>query len=408
LFNRRFESLPTGLIDRVIRIICKAGLDFSIDDRRIFPGSQCTPLKDLALKGVKLRTYQKKAIHQCLVKERGILDLATNAGKTEIFIGLMKILNLKTLVLTHRKELLYQTSERIKERIGWSVDKVGDSLDESGNEATVAMVQTLSKLDAKDLKTRLKDFHLLICDETHHSGSALKTYYKVGMHCPAFFRFGLSGTPFTKDEVKDLRMIGLLGPTIMKVSNADLVEEGFSAKPEITMTEIDQSRLAGLNYPDSYLQGIVHNAERNRKIYDKALELDLPTLIIVQQIEQEKNLKQMFESNHCQFIWGEQSSEERQKALKDFKRGRVKYLISSVILDEGIDLPSIRHLILGAGGKSSIRTIQRLGRALRIDEGKDKVYISDFLDVGNQYLQAHARRRKRDYEKEGFEVSVTD
>ncbi len=172
------------------------------------------------------------------------------------------------------------------------------------------------------------------------------------------------------------------------------------------MLTINQSNLEGLNYQDAYLQGIVHNSERNRKIFEAAKALDLSTLIIVQHIDHGRNLESLFRNGNCQFIWGEQDSETRQQALQDFQSGSVRFLISSVILDEGIDLPTIRHLILGAGGKSSIRTVQRLGRALRLDEGKEKVLITDFLDMGNSYLQSHSRRRKKDYEKEGFQVAI--
>ncbi len=325
---------------------------------------------------------------------------------TEIFIGLTKILKVPTLLLTHRKELLYQTSKRIQDRLGWKVNRIGDGLDESGQLVTVAMVQTLAKLPPKNLRKKLENYQLLVCDEVHHGGSALKTYCKVGMCCPSRIRIGLSGTPMTKNEVKDLRMVGMLGPTIMRISNADLVDEGFSAEPQIKMLTINQSNLEGLNYQDAYLQGIVHNSERNRKIFEAAKALDLSTLIIVQHIDHGRNLESLFRNGNCQFIWGEQDSETRQQALQDFQSGSVRFLISSVILDEGIDLPTIRHLILGAGGKSSIRTVQRLGRALRLDEGKEKVLITDFLDMGNSYLQSHSRRRKKDYEKEGFQVAI--
>lgn len=41
-----------------------------------------------------------------------------------------------------------------------------------------------------------------------------------------------------------------------------------------------------------------------------------------------------------------------------------------------------------------------------MDKDKEKVLITDFLEVSNKYLRSHSSDRKRDYEREGFEVKV--
>ena len=55
--------------------------------------------------------------------------------------------------------------------------------------------------------------------------------------------------------------------------------------------------------------------------------------------------------------------------------------------------------------KSEIATIQALGRALRVSDNKEEVYIYDFLDK-EKYLSKHSRERIVHYKKEGHEVEI--
>lgn len=99
------------------------------------------------------------------------------------------------------------------------------------------------------------------------------------------------------------------------------------------------------------------------------------------------------------YISGKDSSSRRQRILGLFKQGKIDVLISSTILDEGADLPSIETLILAGGGKAEHRQIQRIGRALRAAPGKDRATIFDFMDEG-YYLGKHAAGRLAAYEAE--------
>jgi len=55
--------------------------------------------------------------------------------------------------------------------------------------------------------------------------------------------------------------------------------------------------------------------------------------------------------------------------------------------------------------KSEIATLQALGRALRIHETKEQVYVYDFFDQ-EKYLIDHSLERKKHYEAEGHEVTI--
>jgi superfamily II DNA or RNA helicase len=94
------------------------------------------------------------------------------------------------------------------------------------------------------------------------------------------------------------------------------------------------------------------------------------------------------------------------KTLLDFESGAVPVLIGSSVLDEGVDIPSVEVGVNLVGGRSSIKTIQRLGRFLRPKPGagSNVVYIIDFYDGHNKMLQRHSAERARQYRSQGYEV----
>ena len=52
--------------------------------------------------------------------------------------------------------------------------------------------------------------------------------------------------------------------------------------------------------------------------------------------------------------------------------------------------------MLAGGGKSSIQTIQTIGRALRPKKGTNEAVIVDFEDTGD-YMRAHSYERMQTY-----------
>ena len=73
-------------------------------------------------------------------------------------------------------------------------------------------------------------------------------------------------------------------------------------------------------------------------------------------------------------------------------------------MDEGVDIVSINALIMAAGGKSQITTLQRIGRGLRHKKGENTLLVLDFLDKTNSYLEYHSKRRMKICKDEGFKI----
>ena len=71
----------------------------------------------------------------------------------------------------------------------------------------------------------------------------------------------------------------------------------------------------------------------------------------------------------------------------------------SSIFSTGVNIKNIHMIIFAAGGKALIRTVQSIGRGLRLHPTKTKLVIIDIAD-NLYYGMQHAEDRKEIYSKE--------
>jgi superfamily II DNA or RNA helicase len=79
----------------------------------------------------------------------------------------------------------------------------------------------------------------------------------------------------------------------------------------------------------------------------------------------------------------------------------------SSIFSTGINIKNIHMIMFAAGGKSSIRTIQSIGRGLRLHDDKEKLMIIDLAD-DLRYGQRHVEKRKEIYAQEKIPFNITE
>src|SRR5699024_3107799 len=104
------------------------------------------------------------------------------------------------------------------------------------------------------------------------------------------------------------------------------------------------------------------------------------------------------------FLHGEIDSDTRREKLNDMRSGKLKVMIATSLIDEGVDISGINALILGAGGKSLRQTLQRIGRAVRKKKDDNTTQIFDINDMTNRLLYTHSKERRKIYEEEDFEI----
>ena len=92
--------------------------------------------------------------------------------------------------------------------------------------------------------------------------------------------------------------------------------------------------------------------------------------------------------------------QERNQIVNSFVRGDRQCIVAIKVLDEGIDIPTIKTAIILASSKNRRQFVQRRGRVLRKSQGKDKAIIHDFIVLpppkskldGNQLIELELKR----------------
>ena len=345
---------------------------------------------------------------------RFLLGDFTVTHNTVISTSIMQVLECKWVFLVHKKELLHQTAERFKEFTGEDVGLIGDGLWDGSKRITVATVQTLysalkgNKDKKKKATTFINSIEGLIVDETHRVASS--SYFKTTLQFNnAYYRYGLSGTALKRSDNKDMKTVGVIGPIIFNIKPQTLIDKGFLAKPKITMLRVEQYP-EGYNWSTVREKMIVESSLRNRLVVREVERISKPCLVFVQLKNHGKILKNMIleKGFNVDFVWGDKDTSQRRAAIKALQRGELDVLIASKIFDEGIDIPSLSSVIIASGGKSHIDIIQKIGRGMRIVEGKTEFEAIDFYDQGQKWLAKHSIERKTSYEEKGYDVEVKD
>lgn len=371
------------------------------------------PKRHINLKGqITLRPYQKKALKLIKQNNQGIVWLPVNSGKTYIALELINQLNLRTLWMTHSTNLLKQTAEKINELFDIPVGVIGMGY-RNYQDITIGMVQTLSKYSKyRDFIDKINNsFDIVIFDECHNVGH--NTYYKFLKKATMYYRYGLSGTPKHRHSTDVYYMKAVFGEVLVKMSQRDLFNYDVSVKPKITMIKEKIPKSDIEEYQELYDTFIVNNDSRNGKVVyltQQLVEQGKQTVIMLERIQHGENISELLDLlniNHM-FLHGEIPLNIRSKYIDAFEEGELPVLIVTSILNEGMNIHSMDAIIVAAGGKSPVKTIQRVGRVLRKRIGKEEALVYDFYDEGERTLAYHAYKRKQVYNKEFGNMEIIE
>jgi superfamily II DNA or RNA helicase len=357
-----------------------------------------------------LRDYQRDAVEACISESRGIVQAPTGSGKTEVIAALGAEVPCKWLVLVHRKTLVNQAAERFEKRTGLEEFIYESGMEWREHDMCFTTFQTLhSRLQQNDQTAwqLIKEAEGLIVDECHVLPA--DTFYKTAMAADnAYYRIGLSGTPLARGDKRSLMAIAALGNVIYRISAEELIEAGVLAVPKIEMVEVEHTFEEKPTFRGAYGEGIIRSGKRNRAVIDCAKRAQKPCLLFVTQIAHGKALKDKLEKEglKVEFVWGNEPEARRMAAIRRLEHLDTEVLISSVVMQEGVDIPSLRSVVIASGGKSVIATLQRIGRGMRTDGGKKSEFqVFDFVDHGDKWLYKHSLARMRAYKREGYTVS---
>jgi superfamily II DNA or RNA helicase len=345
-----------------------------------------------ALKNLEsLRSYAK----------RGLLISATGTGKT--YLSGFDVKNAKAervLFIAHRKTILSKAKETFETIIK---DKKMDIYDGSiGEEDYIfAMIQTMSKKE--HLEKFPKDyFDYIVIDEVHHGGA--KSYQSLINYFTPKFMLGMTATPergdnfdiyelFHHNIAYEIRLHDALREELLcpfhyfGISDIEVDGELITEKTAVKKLTADER--------------VNHIIEKSR-FYSYSGD-KLHGLIFVSRVEEAIELTEKMKNRgiRCEVLTGEDSDNKREKTILDLEEGKIEYIITVDIFNEGVDIPCINQVILLRPTESSIVYIQQLGRGLRKYDGKEYVVILDFIgNYEKNFLIPVAVSQDNSYDKE--------
>lgn len=346
----------------------------------------------------------------------GVINIATNGGKTVIAEGIIQQLYSQLtgervlLFLTHSKEIANQARKSIMRDLNIPVGFIGNSKWEV-EKVTVALIPTLfsrMKNETIEWDNLRKNTVAFIADECHHTSS--DSWYKILQTFKyAYVRLGLTGTIDKSNKLNEMRLYSCTGGVLSKISNDYLIKHGYSAKPICILLRVNQPELGDIEWADAYEDGIVANDYRNDVIKEICRkEAGNTTLILVQHLEHGELLMEKLESLGLRtyFTHGQRSMEERDDLLEKLKNKGLDILISSNILDEGVDVSGIQVLIYARGRKSLRQLLQGIGRGLRVKSDGSNLRFYDFIDDTHTILLEHSAERCKALNKEKFTIKM--
>mgnify|MGYP003110670246 FL=1 len=424
---RKYAITPAGRFDaglykQIIDFISEHNIDDDINYTDTFlsnvkPGYDKTVPLQLDL---KLRDYQEDIVNRCLKVGRGTVILATAGGKTLTMSSLVQSIykqqdenNFKGVIIVPDRGLVEQTYNDLKDYgvtftfSKWTGD---DELDLTTN----IVICNLGILQSSKSDTDwIHHVDLCIIDEVHKVRQGNKIN-KIINKIRTPHRYGFTGT-MPEEMMDQWNIIGKIGPVLYEKNSASLREENYIAQVKAQILDLKyETQPKYVLYPSEPLTPtkrykreidfIINSDFRNNIIGKLANKFTNNALILIDYIEHGEILLDYVE-RHCNnkkvyFIRGEVAVKDRDKVkqLMEVSNDVVVIAISK-IFSTGINIKNLHYIIFAGGGKAKIKTIQSIGRGLRLHKTKQQLII---IDIGDDlmYGRQHLQKRIEHYNKE--------
>ena len=374
------------------------------------------------------RDYQAEAVEAWRkAGRRGVVVLPTGAGKSFVAELCLADARRSCLVVAPTIDLVNQWHGVLSRAFGGEVGMLG------GGQHDIRPL-TVSTYDSAYLHMdRYGDrFGLIVFDEVHHLPS--ESYAQVAELCLAPWRLGLSATPERPDGLHQ-RLDELVGPVVyqkgIKELSGQVLAEYEVMRLEVCLTAEEQTaydearktyrsfigaqriNMRGPQGWQRFLQvaarskagraALRAHREARRVMHGAQAKIDELNEVL-RQHEGERTI--IFTNDNATVyrisrafgipcITHETAADERREILQRFEAGRYMAVVTSRVLNEGVDIPAAQVGVVLSGTATVREHVQRLGRILRPKPGKRAVlYEVVTLDTTEQLTSE--RRNEHD------------
>lgn len=347
-----------------------------------------------------LRDYQQKALERWVkAGMKGCIVLPTGSGKTVIGIKAIEKVNSATLVVVPTLDLMAQWTDVLSKYFtNTKIGNLGGGSDDI-QPITVATYDS-AYIRAASLGNK---FSLVIFDEVHHL--AAPGYRSIAEQMAAPCRLGLTATIEREDDLhKDFPK--LVGGVVFQANPSELAKNKHLASYEIERRRVEMTTDEKEDYQRNFgiyqvcvkklglrmmyagafrrlimMSGRSKVAREGLLARNKAMDIALNSKSKMEELKEilveNRGLKTIIFTQHNSLVYEisdrflipnithRTGKEERQDVLIGFKEGRYAAIVTSKVLDEGVDVPEAELGIIVSGTGSGREFIQRLGRLLR-------------------------------------------
>jgi superfamily II DNA or RNA helicase len=375
--------------------------------------------------GREARPYQREAIAAWLgAGARGVIVLPTGAGKSLVALLAIADKQRSALVVAPTLDLVRQWYDLLKASFSVDVGVLG------GGEFDIRPI-TVATYDSAHLHVEHwgNRFGLVVFDEVHHLPSP--SFQLAARFSLAPFRLGLTATPERPDGA-DALMDDLVGPTVFRRDIVEMAGEFLADYETIRLAiqlspqereQYDEARSTYLGFarrhgikfngPNGWSRFIQRaagsregrlalDAYRKQKTLAVAASAKIHTLgELLARHSKDRSL--IFTLDNLtvygisrQFlipaITHQTKVKERSEILSRFLQGSYGAVVTSRVLNEGVDVPEANIAIVMSGTGSVREHVQRLGRILRPRNGK-RAILYELVTAETGETRTSERRR---------------
>lgn len=374
------------------------------------------------------RPYQREAVdawHRA--GRRGAVLLPTGSGKT--FVAELAMLETEraTLVVAPTLDLVGQWHDRLKTAFGRTIGMLG------GGQHDVQDI-TVSTYDSAAIHMGRygNRFGLVIFDEVHHLGAP--GYLSGAAACIAPYRLGLTAT-WDADAEREDALTEVLGDIVYEKSITELsgkfLADYETIRIAVHLSPEEQaayeaargefkafvaSKRIPLGAPRGWATFLRHAAQSKAgrsafQAYQESRRIahgtDQKMAALAQLLVDEHGRRTIVftHDNDTAYriskrflvpcISHQTDVKERRTILSAFEDGTLPVIATSRVLNEGVDMPSAEVAIVLSGTGTVREHVQRLGRILRPQAGKQAV-LYEVVAADTAEINTSRRRRRHD------------
>jgi superfamily II DNA or RNA helicase len=423
------HRVPASDYAPVLRQLKKLGVDF-VDEARAYDELE---LAERELR--EPRPFQTESLLAWRENQgRGVVVLPTGAGKSHVAVMAISEKKRATLVVAPTLDLVRQWHTNLSRTFSIQVGVLG------GGEHRIEPL-TVTTYDSAYLHMERygNRFGLVVFDECHHLPG--DSFAEAARMCIAPFRLGLTATPERADG-RETELEALVGKIVYRKTIVDFAGEYLAPyDTKRLVVELDEEerltyeaargeyvafvRQQGISMgsPRGFSDFIMRasRTESGRRAlaayrmqralaFTSRAKLKLLGELLVRHrqdrtivfTEDNRTAYQISRDFLIPIITHQTKVKERSEILSGLESGTYRALVTSKVLNEGVDVPSANVAIIVSGSGSVMEHVQRLGRILRHQDDK-RALLYELVSAKTSEAQTSDRRREHAaYQKPRF------